>query len=60
MKRIRKHKSTAKGTAHKTVKRRKTTHKTGTKTLGSLKKNRLKKTISSIKTSLRHLEKEIR
>jgi|APIni6443716594_1056825.scaffolds.fasta_scaffold2757916_2 hypothetical protein len=55
----RKRKST-KSKARKPVRRRKTIRKTGTKTLGSLKKARLKKTISSIKTSLKHLEKEIR
>jgi len=55
-----KRKSMAKSKAHSPAKRRKATRKTAKTTMTGLKKARLKKTIASLKTGIKHLEKEIR
>ena len=55
----RKRKSATKAKARKPAKRRKSTRKTGTSKISGLKKARMKRTITSLKTSLKHLEKEI-
>ena len=56
----RKRKSTTRAKARKPAKRRKVARKTGAAKMTGLKKARLKKTIASLKTCIKHLEKEIR